>query len=782
MKISFYQRVLLLLGSLLLLVQLANLSAVLTTIGQDVRQQLRNELSAGSQLISQLAKKRSDLLKTSAEVLAADFGFRSAIASNDPVTIQSALDNNLARIDADLATFFFLDGRQFGNSLTIDEDASTYEAVFNKAINQDIVVDTVVLNGVAKQVVAVPVKVPLTIGWLVLGFALDDKVAQSFSDQVRMQVTFAHEKPAFRAFGSTLTEVQKLSLPTAMLTLSESEHGLISTLDEQQFLTGIVPLGDLVAPVMVMLHSSLDEAMASYYTVRQKLLMYMVISLVLVMTLGFWFARGVTRPVKSLAEAALRIRNGDYKTALGDSLDARRSDEFGELISVFGEMQNGIAEREATIVHQAFFDDLTGLPNRRQAQDKLDDMFTSKNIEGGAVILIGLERYRQIVETLGHTVGESVAKAMSERLGEFVIDASMIARVSTDEFLLLFASPPDTNIVAYADTLLSTLVQPVRLEQAELIPDLKAGIVIISEDAHCAADAMRRTSIALADARENNVSAFRYENGRDENHIRRLSIVADLKKAVDEDQLILHFQPKINMTTGATTSVEALVRWIHPTHGFMPPDEFIGLAEQSGNIGMLTQWVLNAVIAQLHQWNELGIKLKAAVNLSALDLQDESLFSRIEALLVQHGVPASQLIIEVTESAMLRDTHQAINTLKRMRARGLTISIDDFGTGYSSLAKLKDLPIDELKIDRAFVTDIKPDTAKAKIIKAIIDLGHSIGLTVITEGVETQEEWDLLATLGNDFVQGYLISRPLPPNEFTQWWTARYPDQFFKAA
>ena len=189
----------------------------------------------------------------------------------------------------------------------------------------------------------------------------------------------------------------------------------------------------------------------------------------------------------------------------------------------------------------------------------------------------------------------------------------------------------------------------------------------------------------------------------------------------------------------------------------------------------MTSWVLNAVIQQIKRWQFNGIHIKAAVNLSALDLQDESLLTRIHALLEKHDVSPTSLILEVTESAMMRDTERALMALSQMRADGLTISIDDFGTGYSSLAKLKDLPIDELKIDRAFVSDIEPDTAEAMIIKAIIDLGHSMGLTVISEGVETRAEWDLLAELGNDVVQGYLISRPLTSSDFVAWWHRQYP-------
>ncbi len=782
MKFTFYHRVLLMLSALLLLVQLVNLSVVLTTIGNDVKSQLRNSLTAGTTLVAQLAQRRVDLLQTSAEVLAADFGFRSTIASGDTTTIQSALDNNLDRIDADLATFITLQGQQIGNTTATALDLKKYQSLLEKNESEGISADTLVLDGIARQVVVVPIKAPLTIGWLVLGFSLDSDVAQGFSNQVGMHVTFAKEQRTPIFFGSSLTKTQQNDLPLARHTLQQSDHGQVVTIENYQFLTARVTLGSAPSPVVAVLHTSLSEAMDGYYKVRLHLLYYMALSLVLVLGLGSWFAKGVTRPVKLLAAAAVRIRNGDYQTVLTTTLDSQRGDEFGQLIGVFDEMQLGIAEREATILHKALFDELTELPNLRHAQDVLSKMIAETNPCNVSLLLFGINRYRQIVETLGYAVGESVIKELANRLKDISKDTQFVARISTDEFLLICPDLRMSDSISYAETLIKSLTRAVQLDQAEVTPDVSAGVIGVPEDADNTTDALRRASIALAGAREKNLLASRYKEGTDEIYIRRLSIVADLKIAVKQDQLLLHFQPKINMSTGATTSVEALVRWIHPVHGFMAPDEFIGLAEQSGNIGMLSQWVLNAVIAQVSTWNQRGIHLKAAVNLSALDLQDESLLPRIEYLLDTHKVAPTQLIVEVTESAMLRDTQQALTTLKRMRSIGITISIDDFGTGYSSLAKLKDLPIDELKIDRAFVIDIEPETPKAKIIKAIIDLGHSIGLTVITEGVETQAEWDLLDTLGNDVVQGYLISKPLPAADFEAWWIDRYPNSSADAA
>ncbi len=784
MKLSFYKRVVLLLCGVVFLVQMLNLSGVLTTISQDVRDEMREDLLAASELVDQLVERRSDLLLTSAEVLAADFGFRSAIASQDEATILSALENNVDRIDADLATFVTLDGRMIGTSASTTQDRAAYLALAERADIAGTAAATLVIGGFAREVVSVPVKAPITIGWLVLGFSLNDAIAHAFSAQVGMQVTFAAGAENYDFYGSSFSGSSRDEMATAMQKVRDTDAGLVTTLVQEEFLTRIVPISTEQWRVVSVLHTSLDEALASYRGVRNRLLLFMAMSVCVAIALGLWFARGVTRPIKLLSIAALRIREGDYQTDLDNTHYYQRNDEIGELIKTFDDMQSGIAEREATISHHAYYDDLTQLPNRKRAYSQLQSMIDHSVSEHATigVILLGLNRYKQIVETLGYPVGEQMVLALSERLKDAYDHDTMIARASTEEFLVFLSNVNLDACEKVASDIIEALSPAIVLDDAEMVPDLSAGFLLIPEHADNAEDAVRRASIALADAREAEHRTGSYQQGRDESHLRRLSIVADLKRAVDEDELTIHFQPKITMQNMQVGSVEALVRWIHPEHGFMPPDEFIGLAESSGNIGLLTQWVLNTVIHQLSVWRKEGIQLKAAVNLSALDLQDDSLFSRIQVLLETHDVPARQLILEVTESAMMRDTERAMAALVRMRQAGLTISIDDFGTGYSSLAKLKDLPIDELKIDRAFVSDIEPGTPKAMIIKAIIELGHSMNLTVISEGVETQAEWDLLSELGNDVVQGYLISRPLTAADFTAWWHEQYPTEDRSAA
>jgi len=779
MKLSFYKRVVLLLCGLVLLVQLCNLSVVLTTISTDVKREMRSDLVFASTLVDQLIKRRSDLLLTNAEVLAAEFGFRYSIAKQDEATVRSALLNSIARVDADLAAFITLDRRIIASTSnkTTSDDQSAYNSLINRAELNGKAAATLVIDGIAREVVGVPVKSAIGVGWLVLGFSLHDAIAGDLAKQVGMQITFAAGSDDYEYFGSSFDKATISGMPLAIQRMQETDFGLVTSLFNEDFLTHVVPISSEQTPVVALLHTSLDASLAGYRGVRNRLQTYMAISLFVAVALAFWFARGVTRPVTLLSQAAVRIREGDYQTELDNTLDSQRSDELGELIKTFDEMQTCIAAREAKILHQANHDELTQLPNLRMARKRLGEM-TEHNLSDQSntgVIVLGLNRYKQICGTLGYSFGEQMMLALSERLRVESEYDGLVARISTDQFLILLKNSSSTACELTAVRLIEALKTPIALEDAEVVPDLSAGFILVPEHATNADIAIRRASIALADTRDEQKLTGTYELGRDERHMRRLSIIADLKRAVQEDELTVHFQPKIHMQTGEVTSVESLVRWIHPERGFMPPDEFIDLAESSGNIGLVTQWVLNAVVEQISVWETQGIKLKAAVNLSALDLQDESLFPRIQSLLDTYGVPTSRLIVEVTESAMMRDTERAHAVLSHMRSEGILISIDDFGTGYSSMAKLKDLPIDELKIDRAFVTDIEAGTTKAKIIKAVIDLGHSMNLTVISEGVETQAEWDLLKELGNDVVQGYLISRPLVVEDFDKWWRENYP-------
>jgi diguanylate cyclase len=305
------------------------------------------------------------------------------------------------------------------------------------------------------------------------------------------------------------------------------------------------------------------------------------------------------------------------------------------------------------------------------------------------------------------------------------------------------------------------------------------GIALYPLHAEDAGTLMKRADIAMYQAKRNHSAYALYESGRDEHSLRRLAILSELRQAVASDALELHFQPKIDIATERAIHAEALVRWRHPVHGMMPPDEFIPLAEQSGDIGLITKWVLKKAIGDCAGWNRAGFDLAVAVNLSALDLYDAGLPGLIGALLHDQGLAPSKLILEITESAVMKDAAYALKTLRDVKAHGITLAIDDFGTGYSSLAHLKRLPVDELKIDKSFVVNLSAETPDdGVIVRSTIDLGHNMGLKVVAEGLESAEGYTILRRFGCDMAQGYFISRPVPSPELMAWmgesqWGAR---------
>jgi EAL domain-containing protein (putative c-di-GMP-specific phosphodiesterase class I) len=277
----------------------------------------------------------------------------------------------------------------------------------------------------------------------------------------------------------------------------------------------------------------------------------------------------------------------------------------------------------------------------------------------------------------------------------------------------------------------------------------------------------------MYDAKKNLTSLAMYEAGRDEHSLRRLTLMMELRQAIARDELELYFQPKIDVHSERVVHAEALVRWKHAVHGVMRPDEFIPLAEQAGNIGLITKWAIRKAIRQCAAWHRDGLELAVAVNLSALDLLDAELPTLISGLLSEAGLPPSKLVLEITESAVMKDAAYALKVLRDLKNRGVTLAIDDFGTGYSSLAHLKRLPVDELKIDKSFVQNLTESaTDDLVIVRSTIELGHNMGLIVIAEGVETIESWDILKRLGCDMAQGYYMSPPLPPDKFSEWFAS----------
>ena len=419
---------------------------------------------------------------------------------------------------------------------------------------------------------------------------------------------------------------------------------------------------------------------------------------------------------------------------------------------------------------QAMFDPLTGLANRSLLHNRLEHEIahSMRAVTSFGVVLMDLDRFKLINDTLGHEVGDEVLREVGRRLKDTLRGADTVARLGGDEYVLLIHGMEEKDVPRIANKLLDALDQPFSWQDQSI--DLGASLGVSLYPSQCAdpGTLIRCADIAMYVAKRAGKGYALYAPDQ-EIASSDLSLKSELRKAIQSDQLSLHYQPKIDHGSRRVVGLEALVRWNHPQRGFLPPDKFIPLAEEAGLIGQLTQWVLKTALHQLAQLRAAGHPLTVAVNLSARNLQDISLPTSILALLSESGVAPEHLILEITESAVMSSPSDGLAILTELDRMGVMLSIDDFGTGYSSLAYLKQLPVDELKIDKSFVMDMEENDNDAVIVRSTIDLAHNLGLKVTAEGVETQGVWDVLSILGCDRSQGYFMGRPMPVEKLESW-------------
>ena len=422
-------------------------------------------------------------------------------------------------------------------------------------------------------------------------------------------------------------------------------------------------------------------------------------------------------------------------------------------------------------VHRlARFDPLTGLFNRPMFFERLDHALAVARRRGtaAALLFIDLDRFKNINDTFGHLTGDEVIRTMAQRLAGAVRETDTLARLGGDEFIVLaenFAAPTDASELA--QRLVETLADPVALAGTECHLGASIGIATFPADGDDAATLLKKADIAMYRAKDAGRSNFQfYSEAMNQPLIERMVLGAALKRALDQEQFVLLYQPKVDVATGAMTGVEALIRWQHPERGLLPPDQFIPVAEETGLIRQIGRWVLRAACLQGQAWRDDGLPpIPVAVNLSAREFNDERLAFEIAQAVVDASFDARLLELEITESLVMQDPDRAVETLAQLKSMGVRISIDDFGTGHSSLARLSKLPVDSLKIDGALIRDIATDADDAAIASAVIAMAASLRLTSIAEGVEEAGQLAFLKARGCDEMQGYLTSRPVPASE-----------------
>jgi diguanylate cyclase (GGDEF)-like protein/PAS domain S-box-containing protein len=432
--------------------------------------------------------------------------------------------------------------------------------------------------------------------------------------------------------------------------------------------------------------------------------------------------------------------------------------------------------QQALLEHQALHDALTDLPNRTLLHDRLEHAVKTAKRTGKplALLLLDLDRFKVINDTLGHPVGDVLLRDVAARLAAQLRESDTIARIGGDEFaVLLPAGGGLKRAMRVAHRLLASLEQPFEIDGLVLEVGLSVGIALYPDHATQPAALLQCADIAMYMAKQANSGLAVYDYEKDQNSVRHLTLTGELRQAIEQDLLSLHYQPKLNLASDQVCGVEALARWVHPVHGFVPPDEFIAHAEQTGLIKPLTLWAFKTALRQFVDWRDAGQSVGIAINLSARNLHDRNLPSVLESLLREWGVGPEHLTLEITESAIMIDPECALAVVKDFHALGVRLSIDDFGTGYSSLAYLSRLPLHELKIDRTFVMNMIDNENDALIVRSTIELAHSLGLMVVAEGIETEQHLQILRALGCDVGQGYGIGRPLAAAGFSEWLRGR---------
>jgi diguanylate cyclase (GGDEF)-like protein len=413
----------------------------------------------------------------------------------------------------------------------------------------------------------------------------------------------------------------------------------------------------------------------------------------------------------------------------------------------------------------AHTDELTGLPNRRAFQERLEAAIAGARDadEPMALLVIDLDGFKELNDTLGHHAGDEILRSVGVRLSDAVRRGDTLARLGGDEFAVVLEMPVDEGMAATAATRLrDALAEPFEIEDLRLRVDASIGIALFPDHALSPVDLLRRADIAMYEAKVLRSGSAVYAEVRDTHSRERLALGADLTRALANREIEVYFQPIADARSGAISGLEALARWRHPVHGLLLPNDFIALAEQTGHARPLTQLVLELALEQCAAWHAEGLAVHVAVNITVADLMDDELPVRVAGALQRHGLPPSALVIELTERAVLADPVRIGDVLNRLALLGVCLSLDDFGTGFSSLAHLKTLPVSELKIDRSFVAQAASDPTSAAIIDATIGLAKTVGKRVVVEGVEDRRTWEHMAAAGADLVQGYLLSQPLP--------------------
>ncbi|WP_430385839.1 putative bifunctional diguanylate cyclase/phosphodiesterase [Blastomonas fulva] len=699
------------------------------------------EMATNAATFDKILELQAKQMRTSADVLAADFGFREAFALDDQPTITSALESLRVRAGAPLAIMIPLQGDfiSTGAPMNATEQDALWEAV-DSGIDRGVFQ----VGGRYHNAVAAPILIPDLAGWLVLARPLH---AAAMRELARLAPSGMSAR--IRASGP---------LPGGIdLSQASGKAPVETRLDGERILYWSKPLPALDTSLKprVVLRYELSSALAEYNPIKFLLLALSAVGLTLSVLIGAFVSRGITRPIATLENAAREISRGSR-----DTVSIATDDEVGRLADSFNSMVESIKEREERITHIALHDELTGLPNRKLFAEQLEFALGRRaSTHRIAIMYFDLDNFKAVNDTLGHPVGDELLRAVAERL-RASMPGALISRQGGDEFAILIDQiEPHAKIALLADRVSAVFHSAFQLSDHRLETSSSIGIAVAPGDGDCPDELIKNADLALYRAKKEgrNCSCF-FEQAMDLEARKRHQMEIDMREAVREGQFLLNYQPLFSLEKNRVMGFEALVRWQHPLRGLVSPAEFIPLAEDTGMIVPISEWVLNEACQRAGQWPD---DIRIAVNLSPVLFKNAGLPLMVMQALDKAGLKPNRLELEVTESLFIDNIERTTAMLNALRDCGVRIALDDFGTGYSSLNYLRSFPFDKIKIDKSFVDDLATDISSQAIIGAITALASALGMETIAEGVEDQHQLEALRAQGCSNIQGYLFSRPV---------------------